>query len=94
MRALIIVILVVLGIIFVGGGINVGGAPIFHHIDSVLRTHFFMSVHYRTFYFLYRGEHSVGEGLSRTQSDVREFEKHPAGIDNRAIRERLDEAGK
>ena len=94
MRALIIIILVVVGIIFVGGGINIGSAPVFQHIDAVLRTDFLMRVHYTTFYFLYRGEHSVGEGFSRTKSDVHEFEQRPAGIDNKAARDKLDEAGK
>jgi hypothetical protein len=94
MRALIVVVLVALGIIFVGGSLSVGGAPIFHHIDSLLRTNFLMKVHYTTFYFLYRGEQRVFDGVSRTKTEIEEFQQRPVGIDKAGTRQKLDDAAK
>jgi hypothetical protein len=94
MRALIVVVLVALGIIFVGGSLSVGGAPLFQHIDSLLRTHFLMKVHSKTFFFLYRGERNVHDGVSRTKSDIVEFQQRPVGIDNQGTRQKIDDAAK
>jgi hypothetical protein len=92
MRALIIVIFALLAIIFVGGSLNVGGAPIFQHLDSLLHTDVLMDLHSSVFYFLYRGEYSAGEGLSRTKSDLEQFQQKPAGIDKRGYQRKIDKA--
>ena len=98
MRALILVVLVILAIIFLGGGVNLGKAPLFGHIDAVLGTNALMNMHYAIFSWLYRGERSVAEGIGRTGGDIDEFTKRPLGIDNpkkyRQLDRALDESGK
>ena len=92
MRALIIVFFVVLGIIFLGGAFNLGGAPIFGHIDAILDTNLLMDIHYAVFGLIYRGERSVDSGLRRTQDDLQEFSKRPIGIDNQEKYRKLNKA--
>ncbi len=46
------------------------------------------------FYFLYRGEYSAGEGLSRTKSDLEQFRQKPVGIDKSGYQRKIDEASK
>ncbi|HTY21937.1 MAG TPA: hypothetical protein VMC85_02335 [Desulfomonilaceae bacterium] len=94
MRALIIVVIALLAIIFVGGSVNVGSAPIFQHMDSLLRTDVLMDLHYSVFYFLYRGEDNAAAGLSRTKSDLEQFQDKPAGIDKRGYQRKVDEASR
>jgi hypothetical protein len=92
MRALIIVIFALLAIIFVGGSLNIGGAPIFQHLDSLLHTDVLMDLHSSIFYFFYRVEHSAGEGLSRTKSDLEQFQQKPVGLDKRGYQRKIDKA--
>ena len=92
MRALIIVLFVVLGLIFLGGAFNIGGAPIFGHIDAVLDTNLFMKIHYTFFSLIYRGERSLDSGINSTREDLEEFSKRPIGIDNPQKYEDLDKA--
>lgn len=92
MRALIIVFFVVLAVIFLGGAFNIGGAPIFGHIDAVLDTDLLMRVHYTVFGLIYRGERSLDSGIKRTHDDVEEFSKRPIGIDNPEKYRQLDSA--
>jgi hypothetical protein len=92
MRALIIVFFVVLGVIFLGGAFNIGGAPIFGHVDAVLDTNLFMQIHYTFFSLIYRGERSLDSGVMRTQDDLEEFSKRPIGIDNPETYRNLDNA--
>lgn len=92
MRAFIVVFVIVLAVIFVGGAFNLGGAPIFGHIDRLLRTHMLMSLHYSVFFFLYRGEDTVETGLSRTKGEMEEFQDRPLGFDKKKTYKKLDEA--
>lgn len=92
MRYFIIVFAVIFGFIFVGGYVNVAGAPVFAHMDRMLGTNLLMKTHKTTFFFLYRGEQDLGGGVRRTEEDLREFEQRPVGIDRKREYERLDEA--
>jgi hypothetical protein len=94
MRTFVGVLVVVLLVIFLGGAVNLGGAPIFGHIDNVLGISLFMPIHYYTFWLLYRGEGSLRSGLGRTDSEIREFQRAPAGIDNQQKYRQLDDARK
>ena len=92
MRALIIVVIVVFGIIFVGGALNLDGAPIFAHIDRLLGTDFLMQMHYAAFFWLYRGEECVGAGVRRTEQDIEEISVRYFGIDKEKKYRQLDDA--
>ncbi len=94
MRTLIIVVLAVLAIIFVGGAVNIGGAPIFYHLDSMLDTDLFMDLHDSIFFFVYSWKDSAGSELSRTKSNLRKFEDKPAGIDKRGYQRKIDDASR
>jgi hypothetical protein len=92
MRWFIIVFGIIFFVVFIGGAINVGEKPIFGHIDSILGTTALMRLHYVTFSLLYRGEHSLGEGLDRTDEDLRDFSKRPMGFDKAKKYRTLDSA--
>jgi succinate-acetate transporter protein len=92
MRALIITVVVILGIIFLGGAVNLGSAPLFGHIDAVLGANVLMPIHYGVFWLLYRGQATLANGTGRTRDNVREFEKRPIGIDKEKKYQQLDEA--
>ncbi len=94
MRALIIVVIVVLAVIYIGGALKVGGAPIFGHIDSILGTGVLMKIHYSTFWLLYRGERTAESGLTKTREDIDQFKKTPVGIDKEKKYKQLDDAAK
>jgi len=94
MKALIVVLVVLLVVIFVCGAFPVGGNSIFGHIDSVLGITALTSLHQSVFFFLYRGKDRVDEGLTKTGTDLREFEQRPIGIDNKRKYKQLDEAAK
>jgi hypothetical protein len=94
MRTLIIVVLAVLAIIFVAGTLNIGGAPIFYHLDSMLDTDLFMDLHDSIFFFVYRWKDRADSGISRTKSDLRKFEEKPAGIDNKGYQRKIDNVSK
>jgi len=94
MRALILVVIIVLGIIFLGGAVNLGSAPLFTHVDSMLGTDALMQLHYGIFSMIYRGEKTVGSGLEQTKEDVKDFSKKPLGIDHQKKYRQLDDASK
>lgn len=92
MRWFIIVFGIIFLVIFVGGAINIGDKPIFGHIDSILGTTALMRLHQVTFFILYRGEGSIGEGIDRTDEDLRDFSERPLGIDKAKKYRTLDSA--
>jgi hypothetical protein len=94
MKALIITVVVILLVIFLGGAVPLGGASLFEHIDSVLGVNALMSVHYATFWLLYRGEADTGSGITRTKKDIEQFEKAPVGFDKHKTYKKLDEAAR
>jgi len=94
MRTLIIVVLAVLAIIFVAGTLNVGGAPIFHHLDSMLGADVFMDLHDSIFFFVYRWKDRADSGLSRAKSDLRKFEEKPAGLDKKGYQRKIDDVSR
>jgi hypothetical protein len=92
MRSVITVVVIALAVIFAGGVINIGGAPVFARMDRVIKTGVFMNLHRSCFFFLYRGERSMESGVGRTKSEVDEFNKRPIGIDRKGEYKRLDDA--
>jgi hypothetical protein len=92
MRAVVIVFLIVLTIVFVGGAVNIGGAPIFAHIDRVLGTSLLMRLHSSLFFFLYDGDSAVRQGVTGVKSDFKEFEERPLGFDKKKTYRELDKA--
>ncbi len=94
MRTLIIVVLAVLAIIFAAGTVNIGGAPIFYHLDSMLDTDLFMDLHDSIFFFVYSWKDRAGSGLSGAKSDVQKFEQKPAGIDKKGYQRKIDDVSK
>jgi len=94
MRAFIFVLVVVLALIFVGGGVPIGRDTIFGHIDSMLGTTALMNLHHAVFSLLYRGEETLESGVVKTDRDVKEFQERPIGIDNKGKYRLLDEAAK
>jgi hypothetical protein len=90
MRTLIIVIIAVLAIIFVAGTLNIGGAPIFYHLDSMLDTDLFMDLHDSIFFFVDRVRDRADSDLSRAKSDLRKFEEKPLGMDNKRYQREID----
>jgi hypothetical protein len=94
MRTLIIVVLAVLAIIFAAGTVNIGGAPIFYHLDSMLNTYFFMDLYDSIFSFVYRAKDKADSELSRTKSELQKFEEKPAGIDKKGYKRKIDEASR
>lgn len=94
MKVFVAVLVVVLAVIFIGGAFPVGGNSIFGHIDSVLGITALTSLHHSVFFFLYRGSEGIEEGLTKTGSDLREFEQRPVGIDNKRKYRQLDDAAR
>lgn len=92
MRTAIVIVILIIAVIFVGGGINIGSRPIFGHIDALLGTTALMDLHQTLFSLLYRGETSMGSGLRRSGSDVERFQQAPAGFDKRKHYRQLDKA--
>jgi hypothetical protein len=89
--AIMIVVLVVV-IIFLGGIVNIGGRPVFGHIDRVIGASVFMTVHHVFFFFLESGEERVYSDIEDTEEDIKEFSKRPIGIDNQKKYRDLDHA--
>jgi hypothetical protein len=92
MRAFIITLIVVLAVIFFFGAVSVGGRSLFGHIDYALGTNVCMTLHRTVFFFLYRGQDTVREGVGTTKSDIDRFQRAPAGFDKKRQYEKLDEA--
>ena len=94
MRTLIIVVLAVLAIIFLAGTLNVGGAPIFQRLDSMLGTDVFMDLHDSIFFFVYRARDRADSELSRAKADLEKFGEKPVGIDNKGYQQKIDKVAK
>ena len=92
MRTAIIAIAIVVAVIFFGGAFNIGGAPIFGHIDDAIGTPIFMPLHYALFFYLDTGADSVRSGAQGVERDFRSFEKAPAGYDKHKQYRELDNA--
>jgi hypothetical protein len=90
MRTLGIVIVIFLAVVYLGGAVNLSGAPLFAYLDSVLGVDAFMAVYYGVFFFLQKGERE----FERTTEKVRAFQERPVGIDNMQKYRQLDDAGK
>jgi hypothetical protein len=93
MRIAIIVVAVILGVIFIGGAVNLGSAPLFGHLDRAFGTNALMQLHYTIFSFAYRGQ-SQSESEPGAGDGRSEFEKRPLGIDKEKNYRRIDDAGK
>jgi hypothetical protein len=89
MRIAILIVAVALAVIFVGGAINIGRAPLFGHIDSALGTTALMNLHYTVFSMVYRGQGSAGAGYGKTKSDIDDMAKK-AEFGKREKYKRLD----
>jgi hypothetical protein len=92
MRAAIVVIVIILAIVLIGGVVNLGGAPIFRHIDSVLGTNVLMTAHYTLFFFLHSAQQRVEEESARANKELKDFQEKPIGIDKKGHYQKLDEA--
>jgi hypothetical protein len=88
MRTLAIVLAIFLAVVFIGGAVNLGRAPLFRHIDTALGTDVLMDLHYGVFFFLNKGEREY----ERTTEKVKEFQTKPIGIDNKRKYRQLDDA--
>ncbi|MBI5568783.1 MAG: hypothetical protein HY914_02460 [Desulfomonile tiedjei] len=75
MRIAMVIVVLVLAIIFFGGAVKLGSAPLFGHIDRVLGTTVLMELHYGVFSMIYRGERAVGQEYQKTRGTVDELEK-------------------
>lgn len=91
MRVVIVIVSVILLVIFLGGAVKLGKAPLFGHIDSALGTDALMNLHYTIFSILYRGEDSAGEFGANTRSDIDNMAKK-AEFGKREKYKRLDKA--
>ena len=92
MRTAIIIVVLVVAIIFFGGAVQLGSAPLFGHIDRVLGTTALMDLHYGLFSMIYQGERAVGQRLQKGRSTVDELEKK-AEFGKREKYKQLDRAG-
>ena len=92
MRTAIIVIVIILAIVLLGGVVNLGGAPIFSHIDSVLGTNVLMTAHNALFFFLHRAQQRIEDESYRANKEMQEFQEKPIGIDKKGHYKKLDEA--
>jgi hypothetical protein len=92
MRTIILVIAIVLAIVLLGGVVNLGGAPIFSHIDSVLGTDVLMRAHESVFFFLHRAQTRIEEESSRAGAELRKFQEEPLGIETKGRYQKLDDA--
>ena len=75
MRIAILIVVMVLALIFFGGAVQLGSAPLFGHIDRVLGTTALMDLHYGVFSMIYRGERAVGQGYQKSRGTVEDLEK-------------------
>lgn len=92
MRTAIVVIVVILAIVLIGGVVNVGGVPIFRHIDSVLGTNVLMIAHNTLFFFLHRAHQRIERESSKAGEEVKKFQEEPLGIETKGRYKKLDEA--
>jgi hypothetical protein len=92
MRTAIVVIVIILAIVLLGGVINLGGAPIFRHIDSVLGTNVLMTAHNTVFFFLHRAQQRIEEQSSMAGEELKKFQEEPLGIETKGRYQKLDDA--
>jgi len=92
MKTGIIVVCIVVAVMFLGGAVNIGGAPVFGHIDNFLGVHALMNAHRSVFFFLHKGQEVLESESERAGSTVNEFQERPVGIDNKGKYRQLDEA--
>ena len=92
MRTFVIVVIIILAIIFLGGAVPIGNAPLFGHVDSILGTSALMKLHKGVFFLLYRGEESVESGVERTGAEIEGFQQTPLGLDKAEKHKKLQEA--
>lgn len=92
MRTAIVVIVIILAIVLLGGVVNLGGAPIFSHVDSVLGTDVLMTAHNTMFFFLHRAQQRIEEQSSKTGEDLKKFQEEPLGIETKGRYKKLDDA--
>jgi hypothetical protein len=92
MRAAILVIVIIIAIVLLGGVVNLGGAPIFRHIDSVFGTNVLMTAHNTLFFFLHRAQQRIEEQSSKAGEELEKFQEEPIGIDTKGRYKKLDDA--
>ena len=92
MRSVVIVVVVLGVIIFLGGKVNIGGAPLFAHLDAVLGSDLFMGIHDGLFGFMERGQGKGVDSLRGVGDKIDEFGKKPLGIDQRKKYRQLNDA--
>ena len=93
MRTAIVVIVIILAIVLLGGVVNLGGAPIFSHVDSVLGTDVLMTAHNTVFFFLHRAQQRIEDQSSKTGEYLKKFQEEPLGIETKGRYQKLDDAG-
>jgi hypothetical protein len=92
MRTAVVVIVIILAIVLLGGVVNLGGAPIFRHIDSVLGTNVLMTAHNTVFFFLHRAQQRIEEQSSMAGEELKKFQEEPLGIETKGRYQKLDDA--
>jgi hypothetical protein len=89
MRVAIVAIGCILLVIFLGGAVNLGKAPLFGHIDSVFGTTALMRLHYSVFSFIHHGGESAGHIGESTRSGIDDM-AHKAEFGKKQKYKRLD----
>ena len=79
MRTAIVVIAIILAIVLLGGVVNLGGAPIFSHVDSVLGTDVLMTAHNTMFFFLHRAQQRIEETIVQGWRRLEKIPREAAG---------------
>jgi len=92
MRTAVVVIVIILAIVLLGGIVNLGGAPILRHIDSVLGTNVLMTAHNTVFFFLHRAQQRIEEQSSMAGEELKKFQEEPLGIETKGRYQKLDDA--
>lgn len=73
---ILVVVVAIVGIIYIGGAVNVAGKPIFEHIDSALGTSFFMGCYYTLGYSFRRSEGPERDEWTKTHQDFKKVLKN------------------
>ncbi len=92
MKAAAIIVMSILGLILIGGSVNVGGGPVFWHIDGLIGSDVLMPVYDYTFGLMLESGRSAKSAVDQTDRNVDDFQERPIGIDNKSKYRRLDEA--
>ncbi|HMK35102.1 MAG TPA: hypothetical protein VK463_08550 [Desulfomonilaceae bacterium] len=90
MRTFGVILMIFLVVVFVGGAIPLGKASLFERIDAAVGSDSLMTLHYRVFFFLYKGDREV----NKTGEQLKVFQDKPIGIDNKGKYRQLDDASK